>query len=129
MATVELTKDTFEQTVLDGGIVVVDVWADWCGPCKMFAPVFDASSDENPDIVFGKLDSDAEPELSSALGIQAIPTLMVFRDGIGLFNQAGALPKPALDDLISQARALDMDGVRAQIADSEPGTPADPERP
>jgi thioredoxin 1 len=129
MATVELTKDTFEQTVLDGGIVVVDVWADWCGPCKMFAPVFDASSDENPDIVFGKLDSDAEPELSSALGIQAIPTLMVFRDGIGLFNQAGALPKPALDDLISQARALDMDDVRAQIAESEPGAPDAPERP
>jgi thioredoxin 1 len=119
MATVELTKESFEQTVLGGGIVVVDVWADWCGPCKMFAPVFDASSQENPDIVFGKLDSDAEPELSSALGIQAIPTLMVFRDGIGLFNQAGALPKPALDDLISQARALDMDDVRAQIADSE----------
>jgi len=116
MATVELTKDTFEQTVLGDGIVVVDVWADWCGPCKMFAPIFDASSDENPDIVFGKLDSDAEPELSGALGVQAIPTLMVFRDGIGLFSQAGALPKPALDDLLSQARALDMDEVRAQIA-------------
>jgi thioredoxin 1 len=119
MATVELTKDTFEQTVLGDGIVVVDVWADWCGPCKMFAPIFDASSDENPDIVFGKLDSDAEPELSGALGVQAIPTLMVFRDGIGLFSQAGALPKPALDDLLSQARALDMDEVRAQIAASE----------
>jgi thioredoxin 1 len=123
MATVDLTKESFEQTVLGGGIVVVDVWADWCGPCKMFAPVFDASSEENPDIVFGKLDSDAEPELSSALGIQAIPTLMVFRDGIGLFNQAGALPKPALDDLISQARALDMDDVRAQIAASEQQQP------
>ncbi|AYG03167.1 thioredoxin [Gryllotalpicola protaetiae] len=116
MATVELTKDTFENTVLGDGIVLVDVWADWCGPCKMFAPIFDASSEENSDIVFGKLDSDAEPELSGALGIQAIPTLMVFRDGIGLFQQAGALPKPALDDLIAQARALDMDEVRAQVA-------------
>lgn len=121
MATVELTKETFEQTVLGDGIVLVDVWADWCGPCKMFAPIFDASSEENPDIVFGKLDSDAEPELSGALGIQAIPTLLVFRDGIGLFNQAGALPKPALDDLISQARALDMDDVRAQVAAQQQG--------
>jgi thioredoxin 1 len=120
MATVELTKDTFEQTVLGDGIVVVDVWADWCGPCKMFAPIFDASSEENGDIVFGKLDSDAEPELSSALGVQAIPTLMVFRDGIGLFQQAGALPKPALDDLLAQARALDMDEVRAQLAAGQP---------
>ncbi|GAA4161056.1 thioredoxin [Gryllotalpicola daejeonensis] len=119
MATVELTKDTFEQTVLGDGIVVVDVWADWCGPCKMFAPIFDQSSEENTDIVFGKLDSDAEPELSGALGIQAIPTLMVFRDGIGLFQQAGALPKPALDDIIAQARALDMDEVRAQVAAQE----------
>ena len=119
MATIELTKDTFEQTVLGDGIVIVDVWADWCGPCKMFAPVFDASSEENADIVFGKLDSEAEPELSGALGIQAIPTLMVFRDGIGLFQQAGALPKPALDDLIAQARALDMDEIRAQIAAGE----------
>ncbi|GAA4167152.1 thioredoxin [Gryllotalpicola koreensis] len=119
MATVELTKDTFESTVLGDGIVLVDVWADWCGPCKMFAPIFDQSSEENGDIVFGKLDSDAEPELSGALGIQAIPTLMVFRDGIGLFQQAGALPKPALDDLIAQARALDMDEVRAQLAAQE----------
>ncbi|GAA4191417.1 thioredoxin [Gryllotalpicola kribbensis] len=121
MATVELTKDTFEQTVLGDGIVVVDVWADWCGPCKMFAPIFDQSSEENTDIVYGKLDSDAEPELSGALGIQAIPTLMVFRDGIGLFQQAGALPKPALDDIIAQARALDMDQVRAQLAAQEQG--------
>lgn len=121
MATVELTKDTFENTVLGDGIVLVDVWADWCGPCKMFAPIFDASSEENSDIVFGKLDSDAEPELSGALGVQAIPTLMVFRDGIGLFQQAGALPKPALDDLIAQARALDMDEVRAQLAEQGQG--------
>lgn len=121
MATVELTKDTFENTVLGDGIVLVDVWADWCGPCKMFAPIFDASSEENSDIVFGKLDSDAEPELSGALGVQAIPTLMVFRDGIGLFQQAGALPKPALDDLIAQARALDMDEVRAQLAEQDQG--------
>ena len=119
MATVELTQETFESTVLGDGIVVVDIWADWCGPCKAFAPIFDSASNDNPDIVFGKLDSDAEQELSAALDVQAIPTLMVFRDGVGLFRQAGALPRPALDDIIGQARALDMDEVRASIAAAE----------
>jgi len=119
MSTVELTADTFEPTVTGDGIVLVDVWAEWCGPCKAFAPIYDAAASENPDITFGKVDSEAHPELSSALGVQAIPTLMVFRDGVGLFRQAGALPKAALDDLISQARALDMDQVRAAIADQQ----------
>jgi thioredoxin 1 len=119
MATVELTEDTFESTVLGDGIVLVDFWADWCGPCKAFAPIYDTASDDNADIVFGKVDTEAHQGLSAALGIQAIPTLMIFRDGIGVFAQAGALPKPALDDVIAQARALDMDAIRAEIASQE----------
>ena len=116
MATVDLTDQTFERAVLDGGIVLVDFWADWCGPCKAFAPIYDSTSAANDDIVFAKVDTDANEALSSAMGIQAIPTLMAFRDGIGVFSQAGALPRPALEDLITQVRALDMDAIRADIA-------------
>jgi thioredoxin 1 len=116
MATVDLTDTTFESAVLDGGIVLVDFWADWCGPCKAFAPIYDSTSAANDDIVFAKVDTDANEALSSAMGIQAIPTLMAFRDGIGVFSQAGALPRPALEDLITQVRALDMDAIRAEIA-------------
>ena len=116
MATVDLSEQTFERAVLDGGIVLVDFWADWCGPCKAFAPIYDSTSAANDDIVFAKVDTDANEALSAAMGIQAIPTLMAFRDGIGVFSQAGALPRPALEDLISQVRALDMDAVRAEIA-------------
>jgi thioredoxin 1 len=116
MATVDLTDQTFESAVLEGGIVLVDFWADWCGPCKAFAPIYDSMSDANDDIVFAKVDTDANQNLSAAMGIQAIPTLMAFRDGIGVFSQAGALPRPALEDLVAQVRALDMDAIRAEIA-------------
>jgi thioredoxin 1 len=120
MATRDLTFADFESTVVepgvDTGIVLVDFWASWCGPCLAFAPIYAAASEDNPDIVFAKVDTEANPDLSSAFQIRSIPTLMIFRDGIGVFAQAGALPRPALDDLLRQVRALDMDAVRAEIA-------------
>ncbi|HLU27782.1 MAG TPA: thioredoxin [Glycomyces sp.] len=119
MATVALTKDTFEDTVTDNDIVLVDWWADWCGPCKQFAPTYDASSEKHDDVVFGKIDTEDQRELATAAGIQSIPTLMAFRDGILLFNQPGALPGEALEEVIRQVKALDMDEVRAQIAKEE----------
>lgn len=116
MSTVELTAENFESTVTGDGIVLVDLWAEWCGPCKMFGPIFEKSSEQHPDITFGKVDTESQQALAGSLGIMSIPTLMMFRDGILLFNQAGALPESALEDLISQAQALDMDEVRAEIA-------------
>jgi len=116
MATVELTQHTFENTVLGGGIVLVDFWAGWCGPCLAFAPVYDAASEKHTDITFAKIDTEAEQALSAAMNIRSIPTLMAFRDGVGVFAQAGALPGHVLDDLIEQIRALDMDEVRSKIA-------------
>ena len=115
MATVDLTQNTFESTVLDGDIVLVDFWAGWCGPCLAFAPVYDAAAEKHTDITFAKVDTEAEQGLSAAMNIRSIPTLMAFRDGIGVFAQAGALPSHVLEDLIAQIRALDMDAVRAQI--------------
>ena len=115
MATVELTKDTFEDTILSNDMVLVDFWAEWCGPCRFFAPVYEKASEENPDIVFAKVDTEAERELAAYFNIRSIPTLMIFRDKIGIFSQPGALPEAALTDLIDQAKALDMDEVRRQI--------------
>jgi thioredoxin 1 len=115
MATIELTDDKFIETVEQDGIVLIDLWAEWCGPCKSFGPVFEKSSESHPDITFAKVDTEAEQVLAGKLGIMSIPTLMMFRDGILLFNQAGALPQAALEDLITQAEGLDMDRVRAEI--------------
>lgn len=119
MSTVPLTLDSFESTISDNEIVFVDFWAAWCGPCRMFAPIFEKASQANPDIVFGKVDTEAEQALAAQAGITSIPTLMIFRDGVLLFSQAGALPGPALDDLISQVRALDMEAVRRELAEHE----------
>lgn len=117
MATIDVTEDTFEQTVSAEGTVIVDAWAEWCGPCKAFAPTFEKVSEAHPDATFAKLDTEANPQIAAALEIQAIPTLMVFRDGIMVFRQSGALPPAAFEDLVSQVQALDMDEVRRQIAE------------
>ena len=119
MATVDLTTDEFERTIMDGGTVLVDFWAGWCGPCRMFAPTYEAVSEDHVDVIFAKVDTEAEQQLAAQLGIQSIPTLMAFRDGILLYREAGALPKAALEDLVGQVKALDMDDVRRQIAERD----------
>lgn len=121
MPTVELTESTFEKAVTENGIVLVDFWAEWCGPCQRFAPVFEESSQEHPDVVHAKVDTEAEQTLAAAAQITSIPTLMAFRDGILVFSQAGALPRPALEQVITAVKGLDMDDVRAQLAAQRDG--------
>ncbi len=113
MATREMTLDTHDGTVADG-IVLIDFWAAWCGPCRQFAPVYEQVSEVNPDVTFAKVDTEAEPELAGRYGITSIPTLVVYRDGIPVFGQPGAVPRPALEDLLTKVRGLDMEDVRAQ---------------
>lgn len=116
MSTIDITEEEFESTVLADGIVLVDFWASWCGPCKSFAPVYEASSEKHDDVVFAKVDTETEQQLSGGLGIQSIPTIMAFRDGVQVFSQPGALPEASLEDLISKIKDLDMDMVHAEIA-------------
>ncbi len=123
MTTIALTRETFEDTVTRPGITLVDWWASWCGPCRMFAPVFQNASEQHPDVTFGKVDTEDQPGLSAAARITSIPTLMAFRDGILVFSQPGALPAAALEQLIQAVRDLDMDDVRGKLARHEAGAP------
>jgi len=119
MSTLNLTNESFEKEVIKDGIVFVDFWAAWCGPCRMFGPIFEAASEKYPDMTFGKVDTEAERELSGGAGITSIPTLMAFKDGILVFSQPGAMPAPSFDELIHSVVALDMDEVRAKIKEAE----------
>jgi thioredoxin 1 len=122
MTTLTLSEDSFQETVTGDGIVLVDFWASWCGPCRMFAPIYEQASETHADLTFGSVDTEAEQALAGALQITSIPTLMAFRDGILVFRQAGALPEQALSELIEAVRDLDMDVVRREVAAAETGT-------
>ncbi|MGW1893584.1 thioredoxin [Streptomyces sp. NPDC002004] len=124
-STVELTKENFDQTVMEHDFLLIDFWASWCGPCRQFAPVYEKAAEANPDLVFGKVDTEAQPELAAAFNIQSIPTLMIVRDRIAVFAQPGALPEAALEDVIGQARNLDMDEVRKSVAEEQDGQAPD----
>jgi thioredoxin 1 len=119
MPTTEITKDTFNDTINNNNIVLVDWWAEWCGPCRSFAPVFEEASEKHADIVFGKVDTETQPELSAMARITSIPTIMAFREGILIFSQAGALPARSLEELIGKVRELDMEHVHAALAEEE----------